>query len=203
MSYTALVQKLTLVVPTMIAIFFFGESMSTLKIFGILGAISAIILIQLPSKQKVEKESLVRKYATLAFGVYLVAATIETTLFYMNIKGLSSGSDIAVVSTIFGTAGLIGLIIMASHIIIGKAQLQTKNIIAGIVLGIPNFYSIYLLLYLLAEGWEASVLFPLNNVGVIALSALSALLIFNESMNFWKWLGLVFAILSILLISFS
>jgi drug/metabolite transporter (DMT)-like permease len=202
-SYTALIQKLTLVVPTLIAILLFGETINTIKILGIMGAILAIFLIQLPSKQKANTESLVKQFALLGLGVYLIAATIETTLFYMNIKGISSGADISVVSTVFGIAGLIGLVIMLSQVVLGKTKFQAKNILAGIVLGIPNFYSIYLLLYLLAEGWEASVMFPLNNVGIIALSALSAFLFFQERMNLWKWIGLVIAILSIFLISFS
>jgi len=202
-SYTALIQKLTLIVPSGIAILFFAESLTTYKLIGIIGAIIAIVLIQLPSKKEEMENSALKKYALLAAGVFLFAAAIETLLFYMNIKGISTGSDIAVVSSIFGFAGLVGFFIMITQIVLKKTTFQLKNVLAGICLGIPNFYSIYLLLYLLAEGWEASVMFPLNNVGIIALSALAAFLFFKERMNAWKWIGLLIAIVSILLISYQ
>ncbi|GLR15483.1 hypothetical protein GCM10007940_00980 [Portibacter lacus] len=200
-SYTALIQKLSLIVPTSVAILFFDESLTQWKLAGIIGAIIAIILIQLPSTKPGHAESVFKKYTLLIIGVFLVAATIEVLLFYLNVKGISTGSDIAVVSSIFGIAGFVGLLIMIGQIAMKRSTFKFKNVVAGIVLGIPNFYSIYFLLYLLADDWEASVLFPMNNVGIIAFSALIALIFFKEKMNLFKWIGLVLAIISIILIS--
>ncbi len=200
-SYTALIQKLSLIVPATIAILFYNESVTSVKVAGILGAIAAIILIQLPSRNEKLEDSVFRKYTLLIVGVFTIASIIEVMLFYMNINGISTGSDISVVSSVFAIAGLIGFTIMSYQIISGKAKFEWKNVLAGVILGIPNFYSIYLLLYLLADGWEASELFPINNVGIIALAALLALLFFREKMNLFKWLGLIIAIASIFLIS--
>lgn len=202
-SYTALIQKLSLIVPSTIAIIFFNESTTLLKILGIIGAIVAIILIQIPSKKKgVEsKELQLKDFALLASGVYLIAAAIEVLLYYMSIKGISTGADITVVSSVFGLAGVLGLIALVVQLARGKTKFSSKNIVAGILLGIPNFYSIYLLVYLLGKDWEASVLFPTNNVGIIALSALIAVVFFAEKLNIYKWIGLVVAVASIILIS--
>ncbi len=204
-SYTALIQKLSLIIPSLVAIFFFKESATTYKILGIIGAIAAIVLIQIPSKQRDTKSDSktlkIKDFALLASGVYLIAAAIEVILFYMNVKGISTGADISVVSSIFGFAGLLGAFVLVIRLVQGKTKFRAKNIIAGIILGIPNFYSIYLLVYLLSHGWEASVMFPLNNVGIIALSALAAFLFFKERLNLYKWLGLVLAIASIFLIA--
>ncbi|WP_235296021.1 EamA family transporter [Portibacter marinus] len=200
-SYTALVQKLSLIVPASIAILFYNESVTTLKVAGIIGAILAIILIQLPARNKPVTASVFKQYTWLILGVYCIAAIIEVLLFYMNVNGISTGSDISVVSAIFGIAGLTGFIIMIFNISRGKSEFKFKNVLAGICLGIPNFYSIYLLLYLLVEGWEASVLFPINNVGIISVAALLAFLFFQERLNLFKWIGLILSIISILLIS--
>ena len=203
-SYTALVQKLSLIIPSTIAILFFHEKISFYKIIGIIGALVAIVLIQIPSKNKndgIGKSIQLKDFIFLASGVFLLAAIIEVLLFYMNIKGISTGHDITIVSSTFGLAGILGSIFLTYQIITGKTKFQAKNILAGIILGIPNFYSIYLLVYLLSHGWEASVMFPMNNVGIIAISALVAVLFFNEKLNAYKWIGLIVAILSILLIS--
>ena len=202
-SYTALVQKLSLIIPSAFAIVFFKESTTLFKIFGIIGAIVAIILIQIPSRKSKNQEHLkIRDFALLASGVFVIAAIIEVLLYYMNIKGISTGSDITVVSSIFGLAGILGFIALLIQLALGKTKFEAKNILAGVILGIPNFYSIYLLVYLLGKGWEASVLFPMNNVGIIALSAIFAMLFFKERLNLYKWIGLFVAIASIILISY-
>ena len=120
----------------------------------------------------------------------------------MSKQGISTGEDITIVSSIFGFAGLLGLIILIINMGLGRAKFKFKNVIAGIILGIPNFYSIYLIVYLLNRDWEASVLFPMNNVGIIALSAITALLFFKERLNVFKWIGLALAILAITFISY-
>ena len=204
-SYTALVQKLSLIVSTIVALVIFNESSTTLKIIGIILAIIAIVLIQIPSKNKAiegENDLNLRSFALLASGVFLIAGAIEITLFYMSNQGISTGQDITIVSSIFGFSGLLGLIILLVNLILGKAKFEFKNVIAGIILGIPNFYSIYLIVYLLNRDWEASVLFPMNNVGIIAFSAITALLFFKERLNVFKWIGLSLAILAIIFISY-
>ena len=204
-SYTALIQKLSLIVPTIVALVFFNESSTSIKIIGIMLAIIAIVLIQIPSKKKVNEEenSLeIKSFALLASGVFLIAGAIEVTLFHMSKQGISTGEDIIIVSSIFGFAGLLGLIILIINMSLGRAKFKFKNVIAGIILGIPNFYSIYLIVYLLNRDWEASVLFPTNNVGIIALSAITALLFFKERLNVYKWIGLALAILAITFISY-
>lgn len=202
-SYTTLVQKLSLIIPTIVAVLFFNEGLTGSKIAGIFLAIAAIILIQMPSKKPSEKEINIKNYIGLASGVFLISGAIELILFYMSNKQISTNQDIAIVSSAFAFAGLLGLVILLVELLRKKAKLEFKNIVAGIILGIPNFYSIYLLVYLLNRDWEASVLFPTNNVGIIALSALAALLFFQEKLNIYKWLGLGLAIASIIFISLN
>jgi len=63
-----------------------------------------------------------------------------------------------------------------------------------------NFFSIYLLVLLLGK-YEGSVVFPINNVGILGFSALIGLLFFSEKFSVYKWFGLGFALGSIYLIS--
>jgi uncharacterized membrane protein len=80
-------------------------------------------------------------------------------------------------------------------------KFHSRHVIAGIVLGIPNFGSIYFILKMLEQGWEGSVFFPINNVGVILLSTAVALIIFKEQLSRLNIIGIVLAILGIVLIS--
>ncbi len=73
----------------------------------------------------------------------------------------------------------------------------------GILLGVPNFMSIHYLMKAIGQGWDASLMFPINNVGIIAISMLGALFIFKEKANKYKLMGVALAISAVLLIALS
>ena len=52
-------------------------------------------------------------------------------------------------------------------------------------------------------GWEGSVVFPANNVGVLSLAALFGVFMFNEEVTFRKIIGFLSAVASIILLSFN
>jgi multidrug transporter EmrE-like cation transporter len=104
---------------------------------------------------------------------------------------------------LFLFAALTGSIFLAYQMIMGKSKFAIKNVIAGIGLGIPNFFSIYLLFLALQQGLEGSVVFPVNNAGVLLLASLYGIFIFRESVNVYKIAGFIVAVLAIFLITFS
>ena len=77
-----------------------------------------------------------------------------------------------------------------------------KNILAGIALGIPNYGSIYFLIKALdMHNLESSVIFPVNNVGIVALSVVCARILFNENLSLKNIVGVILAIISIALMN--
>ena len=65
-------------------------------------------------------------------------------------------------------------------------------------------FSLYLLMLALGQpNWEASVVFPVSNVGIIGLSSAVAFVVFKERLSAINFFGAVMAMLSILLIGFS
>ena len=109
--------------------------------------------------------------------------------------------DVRFISTIFGTAGLLGLGVVLGQFFMKKAQFSWKNVAAGIALGVPNYGSILFIFLALESGVEGSVFFPANNVGIIVASALLAVLFFREKLSRLNWLGVGLAVLAIVLIS--
>ena len=95
-----------------------------------------------------------------------------------------------------------GTIALIFGIFLGKQKLAFKNVLGGLILGIPNYGSIYFLLKTLNnENWDSSIVFPVNNIGIVCLSVLFALLIFKEKLSKANYLGLTLAILSIVLMA--
>jgi len=75
-----------------------------------------------------------------------------------------------------------------------------RNILGGLILGLLNFNATYFIILALHQ-IESSVVFPIYNSGVIALSAIIGFVAFKEKLSIINWIGLIIAIIAIILIS--
>ena len=200
----AVMQKMSILLSVTWAIFMHAEGVSAMKILGILAAIAAIILTNLPEKseESTAVDTMPKWQYIFPATVLIGSGIIEILLFEVELRAESSG-DLKFIATLFGVAGVIGFMTLFFQLITGRSKLIYRNIIAGAILGVINFFSIVYLMKTLGYGWDASVVLPINNVGIIGLSALIAYFLFKEHLSRLNWLGVFMAGLSILLISFS
>jgi drug/metabolite transporter (DMT)-like permease len=201
-TFTTIIQKMSLIIPVSFAILYFKESSSPIRIVGILAAILAIILINLKSKDAdLHLGELMKKYWFYPFFTFVMSGIVELMLLYMEKNDISGENDAEFVTMLFGLSGLLGILsIFTRYFTKKKTAFNKNNLIAGVLLGIPNYFTIFLLVMLL-KNWDGSIVFPINNVGILAASALVAILFFKEKLNRNRQLGLALAILSIYLIS--
>ncbi|MBK7668019.1 MAG: hypothetical protein IPJ32_12200 [Sphingobacteriaceae bacterium] len=74
--------------------------------------------------------------------------------------------------------------------------------IGGIILGIPNYFSIFFILKSLeANIFTSAQLFPVLNISNVVLTALVGFLVFKEKLSAQNLLGVLLAVISILLIT--
>jgi len=101
----------------------------------------------------------------------------------------------------FFGAGIIGLMILVYGLIFYKKPFPKKELLTGITLGLVNYGSIYFLIELYSSGWlPEHVILPVNNLGVLIISALGALWLFSEKLNRRKIQGLVLCVLALILL---
>jgi len=199
---TIIMQKMSLILTVPLAIWLYQEGFNSWKIAGMIAALLAIWFTNQPSKADQEKvAALPRWMLILPLIVLLINFIIEGGLQYVEEEILGTSGDPKFVATLFGIAGTIGLMVVLGGYITGRLFFSWKNIVGGIVLGIPNFYSIYLILIAIGEGWDGSVFFPVLSVAVIALSALGAYLFFKEKLSPTNLIGVALAMLAIGLIA--
>jgi len=67
----------------------------------------------------------------------------------------------------------------------------------------PNYDSMEFLLKAFKTDIESSTLFTINNVGIVILTTVFALLFFKEKLIKKNWIGIALAVFSILLVSFA
>jgi multidrug transporter EmrE-like cation transporter len=72
-----------------------------------------------------------------------------------------------------------------------------------LLLGVPNFFTIYLILALLESGFPGSVLYPLLNVLVLVVTVLTGYFVFKETLSRVNVIGIMIAIAVIALMSLT
>lgn len=192
--------KMSVIIPVVFGVILYNESIGIFKVVGVLLALVAVYL----SSVKERGENTPKASLLLPLLLFLGSGIIDTSLKYVETKYVSDADVSFFSGTLFGIAGVLGLLILLIQQIVKKEKIEVKNIIAGIALGIPNYYSIiFLIKALQIKSFESSSLFTVNNVGVVVLSTLVGFLLFKEQFSFKNKIGIGLAILGIVLVSIA
>lgn len=197
---TTISNKLSLIIPVIISIIAYNETSTTLRIIGILLAIPAVYF----SSKKTEKAEKQNSWKLIAL-LFLLSGLLDSFVKFVETTFLSNTEDQAYYTIyVFSTAAIIGMGILIQSLIRKKTKFAFKNIVAGCILGIPNYFSIYFFIKLLnSHIMNSSAIIPIANIGVVVCAAIAALIIFKERMNKANTIGLLLGIAAILLIAFE
>ena len=199
-TVTAVAQKVAFIIPVCGAIFFLQEQISFIKILGIIMAICSIYFLSLNAEKRASQHRFV---VFLPVAVFIGSGSCDLILKWVQHHYLSEANYHAFTTSIFLVAGLLGLLFFSMNNINTRKTFIRKSIIGGIALGIPNYGSLYfLILALETSKWQSSVIFPVNNVGIVLLATVSAYILFQEQFGKNKTIGLLLALTSILFIGF-
>lgn len=200
LSVASVAGKMSVVVPVLFGVFLYKESLGFVKILGIILALIAVYL----TSAKGKTQSIQKQYLLYPILLFLGSGVIDTSIKYIETNYVKDGSVPIFSAIIFIFAFLFGVSLVLFKKITTNTQLEWKNLIGGIVLGIPNYFSIdFLLRALKTEGLESSTLFTINNVSVVLLTTLFGLLIFKEKLLPKNWIGIVIAVISIVLVALA
>ncbi|MCB0454306.1 MAG: DMT family transporter [Aequorivita sp.] len=201
LSVVSVATKMSVVIPVVFGLLYYKESLGVLKFFGIILALAAVYLASIKTK-----DGLKIKASNFIFPilVFLGSGIIDTSIKYLEGEYVAK-NDIPIFSaTLFASAATIGIVIITIKTLKGKFHFQFKNVLGGIGLGIPNYFSIYFLVQALRSGiFDSSGIFTINNVAIVMLSTLTGILLFREKLLPKNWIGICLAILGILLIAFE
>ncbi len=189
-SIASTASKMSLVIPVVGSIIIYNTNISSLKILGIILALIAVYLTF--KKKNEEKNNLM-----LAVILFIGAGLLDMTLDLIRNTYLSNSHEFnQFITTVFFSAFIVGIIVMTHS----YNKIKIRNVLAGIILGIPNYFSMYFVLIAL-EQLGSIYVFPVLNIGVVLTSAIASWFFYNENMSFTNWIGIFFACISILIIT--
>lgn len=195
---TSVATKMSFVIPVIFAVFYYEDILNTWQIIGVVLAIAAVYLTSLKKQGiKLSKGAL-----WLPFIVFLGSGIIDTAIKFFQEDYLTDKEFAVFSSTVFGSAAITGFVYIGVNSIKNPLKLNFKNILGGIVLGIPNYFSIFFLLRALnGETLSTTSVFTINNVAIVLFSTLLGILLFKEKLILKNWLGVLISVLSILLVA--
>lgn len=192
LALTTVIQKMSVVVTVIIA-FLLGDILNSYQKIAVIISIAAIYFLTSPEKK-------IQKLNYIIFIAAIISACIEILFIIKNkMQNSSPQNGILFTSLIFVSAFIFGSLYML--ISIKKPALDRNNILAGLILGVPNFASIYYLNKALATSIPGSVVFPILNCSVILISVILSFFIYKEQLNIKKKIGLILAVIAVYIIS--
>lgn len=199
-ALTSIAVKMSMAISMLFMIVLYKESLSVLKITGIALAILGVFLVSFSHSD----EKKVNSAVWMLFFLFVGSGFLDFILNYVQRYELHFLTPSLFSAFGFGVAGIIGLGSLIFQIRTGKTTFSPRSILAGIVLGIPNYFSIFLLmLSYKSTGWNDSTVLAITNVSVVILAALVGFLSFKENVTVRKILGLLAAIAAIVILYFA
>jgi drug/metabolite transporter (DMT)-like permease len=204
-AIASVANKLSLVIPFVFSIFLYHESVTYIKIVGVFIALIAVLLTCMPSSSS-EKKSSMANLSILLFPLLLFISSglLDTLIKYVEINFIDESNNNLYIITAFGVAGIIGSLILLWMLIAGRERFDPRAIGMGMLIGIPNYFSLWCLVRVLKiHAGNSSSVIPITNMGIVLFSTLIAALFLHERLSKLNILGIVLSIIAISMIAFG
>ncbi len=199
-SVATVANKMSVVIPVVAAVWLYNESLSTIKIIGIVAALLAVYL----TSKKSDGGTFNFKMILLPIVIFIGSGIIDAMINHLEKQITVESLMPFLLSLAFMSAFCIGVVTVSYRVYIYKERITGRSILGGIILGIPNYFSIYAITKALnADIMESSQLYPVNNMGIVICSAIGALIVYKEKLSAMNWIGILISIGAISLVAFA
>lgn len=203
-AITTVSNKMSVIIPIAVSIII--DPLDVLTNFKAIGIILAILAVFLSvyRKRKVEFDP---RNIYLPVILFLGMGLVDSFVKYAQHNFVAD--DILPLFTVilFAMAAISGLVTKLLRKTSFKELLNKKILFWGIILGICNYGSLYFLIKALnyknslGNTMDGSIVFGINNLGVIALSVIIGLIVFKEKFLKINWVGIIISFIAIYILS--
>lgn len=202
-SVATVIQKVSLIIPVGAAFLIYNTLFTVQKVVGILLALVAIFMVQKEIKFKKDPISNFSLFIVLLpILCFLISGIVDSGFLVMAERKIAQtqGEIQLLTGVIFAAAALTGTIISFIWMFSKEIFPSQNDLLYGVLLGIPNFFSVRFL-YEAVDQITGEIVFPIFNSGIIVIATIAGYFIFNEKLNKLTILGIVIACVSIVILS--
>ena len=205
-AVASVANKLSLIIPVMLSVYLYHETVAGWKLVGVLLALVAVVLTCYPPSQKGEKSASAGNPMVylLPFILFIGSGLLDALINHVQQNYVNEENKNAYLVTGFFSAATIGSLLLSYQFISKQMTFAWKNLLAGVLIGVPNYFSIWCLVRFLKNSpWQSSASIPVNNMGIVLFSAVVAWLLFKERLSLINWLGILLSLIAIYFIAFG
>lgn len=205
-AVASVANKLSLIIPVILSVYLYHETVKGWKLLGVILALIAVILTcyQPPTRTEEKKSENGKLKYILPVALFLGSGFLDALINHVQQTYVTQENSNAYLISGFFSAALIGILYLEFQYMTGKQVFQYKNLLAGILIGIPNYFSIWCLVHFLKQSpWQSSASIPINNMGIVLFSSVMAWLLFKERLSAINWIGILLSIIAIYFIAFG
>jgi drug/metabolite transporter (DMT)-like permease len=200
LGVTGISTRMGVVMPILFSIIYYHEQVRMLKLVGIVMALMALFFIMY-RKSGLKTNS---KYMFFPLLLFLGSGIADTFVKYSQQEFVSDELLPFFSTMIFFVSLIVGLIINLFRKESLFRNLNGKIIGWSVMLGIVNLGSIFFFLNALKNSnIDSSIVFGINHLSIITLVVLSGIIFFKEKLTKMNWLGITFAFIAIIILSYS
>ena len=197
MAAASIASKMAFVMPVLFSMYFLKIESNFLW-YNFIGVILALIATYMSSATSSSHPIVGSKFIwLLPVFVFLGNGIIDITINYTNLNFIDVTNVRVFPIYIFLSAAIIGGLVL----MVKGQRITIRSIIAGIALGIINYFTVFAFLKALGQlDNNGAFVFPIFNTGIVVLSALIGLIVFHERLSKINKLGIAVAIVAITLV---
>lgn len=201
-SITTVASKMSVVIPMVFAIYAFNENFGIIKVIGIVTAVLAVSLSVYKRPDKKGKLNYMLIFLPVILFVGMGIA--DSTVIYSKEVYVDDQLASLFSAMIFFFALASGVVFSIFKTSIFRNFAVPKVWLNGIILGLFNYGSIYLMIRALNSGvFQNSVVYGITNIGIVSLSVIIGTLFFKEKLSNLNRVGIVLSIFAIGLLTIA
>ncbi len=204
MTVTSLTTKLSVVIPVIFSMVVFSEALTIYKVAGMLLALSAIVMIVYKPSDTSDPGMRSREVIWVPVILFFGAGAIDSFIKYSQEVYVPAEETLSFSATTFMVAAFTSVGFRLAGRFEKRENKWYRLFPAGIALGIVNFGSLFFLVMALgSDKIASSVVFGINNIGIVLLSVIFGLVVFGEKLSLMNKAGIFIAIISILILFYG
>lgn len=186
---SAVFMKLGLLVPIVVSMLFFHENPTVTQIAGFCIAVFAIVLINM------KKETTGARFGIGLIALLLLSGCTDVTAKVFETFGPESLSAQYLFYTFFTAFVLCAVLAVRK-----KERPGYREVLYGIAIGVPNFFSTKFLLGALT-GLPTVVVYPSFSVGTMLIVTMTGAIMFRERLGKLQWMALAVIVTALVLLN--